>query len=208
MNPYQILEINSNATDDEVKKAYRALSKKYHPDANINNPNQALYTEKFKQVQNAYKQIMDQRKSGQSFSNSSSQGYTNQNQYQGYSGHYTLNEAYGFIQARRYQEALNILNQIRQRNGQWFYFAAICENALGNKITAMEYAQAAVNLEPGNIQYILFLNQIQGRQQQYHTQSQGYGNPMGNMGQCCYQIMMVNCMLNFCCGINTSLLCC
>ena len=39
MNPYQILGIDPNATDDEVKKAYRTLSKKYHPDANINNPN-------------------------------------------------------------------------------------------------------------------------------------------------------------------------
>ena len=39
MNPYQILGISSDATDDEVKKAYRTLSKKYHPDANINNPN-------------------------------------------------------------------------------------------------------------------------------------------------------------------------
>ena len=37
MNPYQILGISSDATDDEVKKAYRTLSKKYHPDANINN---------------------------------------------------------------------------------------------------------------------------------------------------------------------------
>ena len=49
MNPYQILVIDPNATDDEVKKAYRTLSKKYHPDANINNPNQAAYTEKFKE---------------------------------------------------------------------------------------------------------------------------------------------------------------
>ena len=53
MNPYQILGISSDATDDEVKKAYRTLSKKYHPDANINNPNQAAYTEKFKEVQTA-----------------------------------------------------------------------------------------------------------------------------------------------------------
>lgn len=64
MNPYQILGIDPNATDDEVKKAYRTLSKKYHPDANINNPNQAAYTEKFKEVQNAYKTLWDDRKRG------------------------------------------------------------------------------------------------------------------------------------------------
>ena len=48
MNPYQILGISPSASDDEVKKAYRTLSKKYHPDANIGNPHQAEYTEKFK----------------------------------------------------------------------------------------------------------------------------------------------------------------
>ena len=46
MNPYQILGISPSASDDEVKKAYRTLSKKYHPDANIGNPHQAEYTEK------------------------------------------------------------------------------------------------------------------------------------------------------------------
>ena len=64
MNPYDILGISSDASDEEVKKAYRKLSKKYHPDANIGSPHQAEYTEKFKEVQNAYKTIMDARKNG------------------------------------------------------------------------------------------------------------------------------------------------
>ena len=72
MNPYDVLGITPDASDDEVKKAYRRLSKKYHPDANINNPNQAAYTEKFKEVQNAYKTIMDSRKKGNQYQG----GYT------------------------------------------------------------------------------------------------------------------------------------
>ena len=39
MDPYKILGVSPDATDEEVKKAYKQLSKKYHPDANINNPN-------------------------------------------------------------------------------------------------------------------------------------------------------------------------
>lgn len=59
MNPYQVLGISPGASDDEIKKAYRALSRKYHPDANINNPNKAQAEEKFKEVQQAYDQIME-----------------------------------------------------------------------------------------------------------------------------------------------------
>ena len=38
-DPYQVLGITRSASDEEIKKAYRTLSRKYHPDANVNNPN-------------------------------------------------------------------------------------------------------------------------------------------------------------------------
>ena len=101
MNPYQILGISPSASDDEVKKAYRTLSKKYHPDANIGNPHQAEYTEKFKEVQNAYKTIMDERKKGfrqQSYGSQTTGGY----QYHG-NDQEAYQEASGFIQGGRYQ---------------------------------------------------------------------------------------------------------
>ena len=61
MDPYQILGVSPNASDDDVKCAYRALSRKYHPDANVNNPNRDAAEEKFKQVQQAYSTIMHSR---------------------------------------------------------------------------------------------------------------------------------------------------
>ena len=54
IDPYSILGISRDASDEEVKKAYRKLSRKYHPDANIDNPNKEQAEEKFKQVQQAY----------------------------------------------------------------------------------------------------------------------------------------------------------
>ena len=70
LNPYKILRIDTTATDDEVKKAYRKLSRIYHPDANINNPNTAQAEEKFKEIQEAYNQIVNEREHGSSYYNS------------------------------------------------------------------------------------------------------------------------------------------
>ena len=64
INPYGVLGVSPSATDEEIKKAYRALSRKYHPDANINNPNKMQAEEKFKEVQQAYEQIMRERQQG------------------------------------------------------------------------------------------------------------------------------------------------
>ena len=63
-DPYSVLGVNRNAPDDEIKKAYRSLSRKYHPDANINNPHKDEAEAKFKEVQQAYQQIMDERERG------------------------------------------------------------------------------------------------------------------------------------------------
>ena len=63
-DPYHVLGVSPSATDEEVKKAYRQLSRKYHPDANVNNPNAAQAEEKFKQVQQAYEEIMKLREQG------------------------------------------------------------------------------------------------------------------------------------------------
>ena len=56
LNPYEVLGVSPSASDEEIKKAYRALSRKYHPDANINNPNKEQAEEKFKEIQQAYQQ--------------------------------------------------------------------------------------------------------------------------------------------------------
>lgn len=62
-NAYKILEIEKNATDEEIKKAYRTMAKKYHPDR-VNTQNEAIKKgaeEKFKEVQRAYEEIQKER---------------------------------------------------------------------------------------------------------------------------------------------------
>ena len=67
-DPYSVLGVSPNASDDEIKKAYRNMSRKYHPDSYADNPLSDLAEEKFKEVQEAYKQIMDERERGGSYS--------------------------------------------------------------------------------------------------------------------------------------------
>ena len=88
MNPYDVLGVKPDASEDEIKKAYKALSRKYHPDANINNPNKDQAEEKFKQVQQAYSQIMDARKHGANgYGGSSYGGSTYGSGYGNYGGY-------------------------------------------------------------------------------------------------------------------------
>ncbi len=86
-DPYQILGVSRGASDEEIKKAYRQLSRKYHPDANINNPNKAQAEAKFKEIQQAYQQIMKEKSQG-GYQGGAGSGYHtggyNQNQSGGY----------------------------------------------------------------------------------------------------------------------------
>lgn len=66
-DPYSVLGVSRDASEEEIKKAYKTLSRKYHPDANINNPNKDQAEEKFKEIQAAYQQIMKERTEGQSY---------------------------------------------------------------------------------------------------------------------------------------------
>lgn len=198
MDPYQILGVSPSASDDEVKQAYRTLSKKYHPDANINSEHQAEYTEKFKQVQNAYKTIMDSRKKGFTQQNFGGQGQS-QSTYQ-YNGNEqaAFNDAAAYINAGRFQDALNVLEQIRTRNSIWFYYSALAMNGIGNNVAALEYAQTAAQMEPGNIQYIFLVQQLQAGSGQYRSTQQSYGSPYSAIN-CCYSFMMLQLFMSCCC---------
>ena len=202
-NPYEVLGISPSASNDEVKKAYRELSRKYHPDSYVNNPLADLAEEKFKEVQEAYDQIMKQRENGGSGSQYSYGGAYNQSGYgNSYSGSATgggeadihFQAVRNYINARRFREALNVLAGISNRNGMWYYYSAIANMGIGNNLVAVDHAKQAAAMEPNNMEYVNFANQMQFRGQRYQNTGYGYGRQSYGTGNLCCDLWCLDTM--------------
>ena len=212
MDPYQVLGVSRDASDDDVKKAYRNLSRKYHPDANINNPNKAQAEEMFKKVQAAYDQIMKERQYG-GHGTAGSQYGPGSSHYGGYSGGFggfggfgasdreeepRMQAARNFINSGHYQEACNVLNSIQERNARWYYYSAIANSGIGNQINALEYARKAVQMEPGNAEYRQLVSRLENNGRWYADRGTQYG--FGTDGRS-------NCLSDLCCCMCASSMC-
>ena len=198
-DPYQVLGVSRDASNDEIKKAYRRLSRKYHPDANINNPNKEAAEAKFKEVQAAYNQIINEREhgtSGQSSAGYGGYGYgsqqqNQQNQYQDEDS-LKFRAAANYINAGSYTEALHVLDSISNRNAQWYYLSALANARMGSNINAKEHARKAVELDPNNMQYRQLLSQLESGGQWYQDMGQSYGMPTINVSDWCCKILCLN----------------
>ena len=210
-DPYSVLGISRDASDEEIKKAYRKLSRKYHPDANINNPNKAQAEEKFKEVQQAYEQIMNEKEYGTS---------GNDNSYDGFGGFggqsrrtYQDEEAIrrqaaaNYIQSQHFQEAMNVLSSLSQRNGQWYYLSAMANMGLGNNVNAMNDARTAVNMEPDNMQYRMLLQRLEGGGSWYQEQQNPFGGMPVDGSDYCMKLCLANMFCGMCCP-GSGIFCC
>ena len=154
MNPYEVLGVSRNASIDEIKRAYKELSRKYHPDSYVGNPLSSLAEEKFKQVQEAYDAIMKEKNGDYNYAdNYNNNGYNN-----GESGE--MAEVYNLLGRRAYSQALSLLDSMPNRNAKWYYYSAIAQVGLGNNLRGMEYARMAVSMEPNNIEYQNLVNRL------------------------------------------------
>lgn len=220
-NPYEVLGVSPGASDDDIKKAYRNLSRKYHPDANINNPNKAQAEERFKEVQQAYDQIMKEKQQGysyDSFGGSRSQGgyYGGFGDFGGFGGAYgsgagqrtgasdtdtiELQAAANYINHRCYREALNVLSNIKNRSAAWYYYSAMANAGAGNNVTAKEHIAQACAMEPNNMQYRAFEQQLNYGGDWYSNMGRGYARPFAGSSSFCLSLCLMNILCNCCCN--------
>lgn len=221
-NPYEVLGVSPGASDDDIKKAYRNLSRKYHPDANINNPNKAQAEERFKEVQQAYDQIMKEKQQGysyDSFGGSRSQGgyyggFGDFGGFGGFGGAYgsgagqrtgasdtdtiELQAAANYINHRCYREALNVLSNIKNRSGAWYYYSAMANAGAGNNVTAKEHIAQACAMEPNNMQYRAFEQQLNYGGDWYSNMGRGYARPFAGSSSFCLSLCLMNILCNCC----------
>ncbi len=204
-DPYKVLGVSPDASDEEIKQAYRQLAKQYHPDRN---PGDTAAAKKMQEVNAAYEQIKNPEKAGsQSRSYGGYSSYDPFGSYQRSSGQTSgdayQQAAYNYIRFGRYQEAVNALNNSQARNARWYYLSAVANDALGNQVTALEHIRRAVSMEPDNMQYLQVLNQIENGGTAYRQQAGNYrgftmrGDPCANLCLC-YFLQLFCCRGNCC----------
>ena len=191
-DPYSILGVSSNASDDEVKKAYRELARKYHPDNYHDNPLADLAQEKIKEINEAYNDIMRMRESGGSYRPGA-----------GFSG-----SSGGSAEGAKVRAAINsgdvrlaeeLLNSFPARNAEWnFLMGSVCYRK-GWLDDALQYFQTAVNMEPNNSEYrqaLNFMNQSGGVYSPY------WRGTVANQGCDACDICTAMMCMNLCCRCN------
>ena len=171
-DPYKILGVSRDASDDEIKRAYRNLAKQYHPDRN---PGDAEAAKKMQQVNAAYEQIKNPEKTQQNAGYGYGYGYDPYGgQRRQETGDSYQQAAANYIRYGRYREALNALANCTQRNARWYYLSAIANDALGNQVTALEHIKRAVSMEPDNQEYLRFLSAMEHGGTAYRQQAGNY----------------------------------
>lgn len=202
-DPYKVLGVSPDASDEEIKSAYRRLAKQYHPDRN---PGDAEAAKKMQQINDAYDRIKNPEKTrSQQRQSYGSYGYGGYGQgYEQPTGDQYAQAAYQYIRFGRYREALNVLYSTQERNARWYYLSALANDGLGNQVTALEHIRRAVSMEPGNPEYLELLNDIENGGAAYRRQAGSYrgfsfgGNPCAS-ACLCYAVQLFCCRGRFFC---------
>jgi len=230
-DPYQVLGVAPTATDDEVKKAYRQLCKKYHPDANVGKPDAAQAEKKFMEVQQAYEEIMHRRQGGGARAGSGYNG-PQQQRPSGYGGYgqggwqtYTWDPFRGWTaygsqqQTRQDPEETPELRAARNYIAARHYAEALhVLSNIADRTAKWYYYSAIANAGQGNrilaLEHARQACKMDPGNAEYETyldelerggntyrQAGGYSQGM-SLGRYCTSLCFANLMCNLCCRMG------
>jgi hypothetical protein len=211
MNPYKVLGVSENASQEEIRKAYLALVKKYHPDRYADGPMKDLANEKLKEINQAY-ELLTKKKETSGYGGSSSYGgYSSYGQNAHAQGGYWQNQgsysgeyAQEFSRVRSYfsQNNLNaaraVLDGIPLHNAEWHYLYGILYFRWGWYDQARQHLSMACNMEPGNMEYQNAYATVMNTGRGYHSGPLNMGGQDCDMCDWCTTMLCLNCLCN--CG--------
>ena len=195
-DPYSVLGVSANASDDEIKKAYRELARKYHPDNYQDNPLADLAEEKMKAINEAYEAIQKMREGGHSATGSGYQSrttYSSQSQDPAFAWIRTL------INAGNLSQAEAALDEMSNHNGEWYFLRGAIAYRKGWLDEAMQNYQIACQMEPNNMEYRQALAMMRGGGRGYTP----YGYSNTDMSDCCTTYLCLRCL----CPLDGGLCC-
>lgn len=189
-DPYKTLGVEPSASDEEVKRAYRDLARKYHPDRFPDDSAKELAEEKMKEINEAYDQIQKMRQGGASggYGGGSTGGYGGS---YGGSGVGVYGRIRQYIQMGNLVQAEQMLNSVPDKNAEWYFlYGALCQRK-GWFDEAQRNFQTACNMDPSNAEYRQALTMMQNGGGMYRGGSMGSGGLSGC--GCCGDLLCADC---------------
>lgn len=168
-NPYQVLGVSPNATDEEIKQAYRDLARKYHPDKYRDSDLADLAGEKMKEINAAYEEIQKQRSMRGKGNSSSGSGGSGTQQQTDPDAAAVFAQARVLINQNEIREAERLLYSLPERshNAEWFFLMGCVLLKKGYYVDAQKMFERACAMDPYNAEYRAAKEQLQSRTSQY-----------------------------------------
>ena len=186
-DPYAVLGVSKNASDDEIKNAYRELARKYHPDNYTDNPLSDLAGEKMKEINEAYDQIMNSRRSGK---HSTGAGGFDAN------ASSSFPEVRSLINQGRLEQAQEVLDGVppQSRDAEWYFLNGTVLYRRGWFDQAFTGFTTASRMDPSNMEYRNAVNNAQRQQGRQYNPYRTYGGTGGCDGcDICSSLICADC---------------